>query len=186
MRGRTSLSGGQSDDGCDVECGEVGMVARRAALLVAVCMGVQLALPSPAFAAGTVTVTPSTNLANGQTVTVAGSGWTPAAPGQTEVCETIASATPNGGDCSGVGVTLSLSGSFSTPFKVQQTIFVPSLGRTVNCATEKNCVIEAFTSSDFAGTVTQTAALTSWVQPRPDGRMRRWSDGAILFNNVYQ
>ncbi len=159
---------------------------RRAALVLAIVLSVQLVSTVPAYAAGSVTVTPSTKLADGQTVTVAGSGWDPAARGSTEVCEGIASATPSVADCGHIaGVTLSASGGFSVPFVMHESDYIPSLDRFVDCATENICVIAAFESSDEAATTTYTAPLTSWVHVQPDCRIRRLSDSAILFDNVY-
>jgi hypothetical protein len=157
---------------------------RRAALVLAIGLSVPLVSAIPAYAARSVTVTPSTNLADGQTVTVAGSGWNPAV-GEITVCEGIA--TPIGPDCGhSAGVTLSASGDFLIPFVVHEFEYMPTLDRYVNCATESICVIAAFESSDRAATATYTAPLTSWVHVQPDCRIRRLSDSAIIFDNIYQ
>jgi len=54
------------------------MVAlRRTALVVTICLGIPLATALPASAARSLTVTPSTDLVEAQTVSVTGAGFTP-------------------------------------------------------------------------------------------------------------
>jgi hypothetical protein len=62
-------------------------------------------------------------------------------------------------------------------------MFVPSLGRTVNCWSE-SCVIGAAETSNVAGTATYSAPLT-FVHVQPDGRIRRLSDSTIFGDDVY-
>ena len=158
---------------------------RRAALVLAIGLSAPLVSAIPAYAARSLTVTPSTNLADHQAVTVSGSGWDPVG-GDIAVCEGIATATGIGVDCgSSFGAPFSASADFLKPFVVSEFEYSASLDRTVNCATENICVIAAFQSNDPAATLTFTAPLTSWVHVQPDCRIRRLSDSAILFDNVY-
>ena len=90
---------------------------------------------SPAFAARYSTATPSTDLVDGQTVHIDGAGFN----GSVAVgfCQAIDDGTPGQADCGGATpatTTTSSAGTFSGDVVVRRLIFVPSAGRTVNCA----------------------------------------------------
>jgi hypothetical protein len=161
-------------------------MASRATLVAAVCLGLTVVWAPPAFAARSLTATPSTGLIDRQTIAVFGAVFNPnAAVGY---CQAIQSASPSVNDCASGGAsttTASASGDFHGGVFVRRLIFVPSLGRTVNCAVE-SCVIGAaeFTGFDvIPGTVAY--APISFAPGQPDGRIKRRSDGEITGDNVY-
>jgi hypothetical protein len=107
---------------------------------------------SPASAAPALTVTPANLLVDGQTVHVEGSGF----GGSAEVltCQSIDSGSPKPADClDGTSAlsTASPSGGVSVERAVQVSGFVPSLGRTVNCASER-CFVGVAETAAYAAT----------------------------------
>ena len=156
---------------------------RRVALAVAVCLAVPVFWAAPASAAGTITVTPNTNLVDGQTVTVSGTGFRSSVG--VGMCEAIMDSTPGPEDCNGgsyATVSTSPAGDFSMQLTVRQSISVPSLGRVVHCWIEA-CFIGAAEVSDVGNTAV-FAPLTV-VHVQPDGQVRRLSDNVIFGNDVY-
>jgi hypothetical protein len=156
---------------------------RRTALAVAICLGVPAVWAPPAFAASALTVTPNTGLIDGQTVSISGSGF----PGSTDIgfCEAIDDGTPSQSDCAGGSAqttTSSPSGDITGQLPVRQSIFVPSLGRVVDC-TREACKIGAADINNIASTV--AFASLSFVRIQPDGQVRRLSDGFVFGNDVY-
>jgi hypothetical protein len=114
---------------------------------------------------------------------VSGAGFNPSV--EVGFCQAIVTASPSQSDC-GVPVHLAFSsesGEFSGDYTVRQSMFVASLGRTVNCWVEA-CVIGAAETSNVAGTATYSAPLT-FVHVQPDGQIRRLSDNTIFGNDVY-
>ncbi len=82
--------------------------------------------------AGTITVTPSTTLAEGTIVTVAGSGWVPNSYVSIKECVTVQQCTWGGHEYS-QGATANSSGDFSTTFVVHD--FLPGgQGWPVDCS----------------------------------------------------
>jgi Neocarzinostatin family len=125
---------------------------RGAILLVAVALAVPLVWGTPAFAQRSLTVTPSTGLVELDSVTVEGAEFSPNA--QVGFCQAIDDGSPDPSDCNGGGfgtVGTSPSGDFSAQQTVRRFIRVPSLGRTVDCASE-SCAIGAAETSNVAGT----------------------------------
>jgi len=156
---------------------------RRAAFALAVCLAVPVMWAGPASAATALTVTPNTNLVDGQTVTIDGSGFSSST--SVGVCEAVMDASPGPEDCNNGGyatVGTSASGDFSVPFAVKQSIFVPSLGRVVHCWIE-SCFIGAADTSNVAGTA--AFAPLTFVHVQPDAQVRRLSDNVIFGNDVY-
>jgi hypothetical protein len=156
---------------------------RKAALAAAICLVLPVISSASASAARSLTVTPSTDLVELQTVSVAGGGFSPSTT--IDYCQAIMDATPDQSDC-GVSyqvTTSSSSGDFSGQFTVRQSMYVPSLGRTVDCWVE-SCFIGAAEDLDVAGTATFSAPLT-FVHVQPDGQIRRLSDGTIFGDDVY-
>jgi hypothetical protein len=156
---------------------------RCAILVVAVGLAVPLVWATPAFAARSLTVTPSSGLIDRQIVTIDGTGFNP----NTEVgfCQAIDDGTPDQSDCNGGSfgtVVASPSGDFSAQTTVRRLINVPSAGRTVNCASE-SCFIGAAETNNLPGTA--TFAPIAFAPGQPDGRIKRRSDGAITGDNVY-
>jgi len=109
---------------------------------------------APASAAGSISVTPSTDLHDGDVVSVNGSGWIPNS--QVGVCQSVSLQPPSINNCNnGTGSLLTAdgSGNISTTWSVQRFINVPALGRTVDCADPTApCEIGAADFSDIAGT----------------------------------
>ena len=100
---------------------------------------------APASAATpSITVTPNTGLVDGQTVTVAGSGW--ASGDQVFYCEAINVAPQDSGNCDPPipNVIADSTGSFSVSVKLDR-IFTPfNAGHPVDCADPaQHCVIGA-------------------------------------------
>ena len=157
-------------------------VLRRVALGAAICLVLPVVSSTPAYAARTLTVTPSTDLVEAQTVSVAGGGFNPSVG--VGFCQAIMAATPSQSDCGApFGTTTSSpSGEISFDYTVRQSMFVPSLGRTVNCWVE-TCFIGAAEINDIAGTA--TFAPLTFVHVQPDGRIARLSDGTIFGDDVY-
>lgn len=140
---------------------------------------------SPAFAARSLTATPSIGLIDRQRVHIDGAGFN----GSVEVgfCQGIDDGSPDQNDChmgSAGLTTTSSTGTFSVQnSQVRRLIFVPSLGRTVNCAIE-SCVIGAAEINDISSTATFTPI--EFAPEQPDGLIRRRSDGQITGNDVYE
>jgi hypothetical protein len=125
---------------------------RRGVLLAAVGLAVPFGSATPAFAQRTLTVTPSTNLVELDSVTIAGTGFSTSV--EIGFCQGIDDGTPSVSDCgtsTGGSASTTLEGTFSAQQTVRRFIHVPSLGRTVDCATDQ-CVIGAAEASDVAGT----------------------------------
>ena len=107
---------------------------RRAAVLAAiVCITGLLGMQPAAAATPTLTVTPRLNLHDGMVVTVRISGFP--ANAQFGYCEGVFSGGgPN--DCGGplLGGFTDETGAAEVTYQVARKISVPSLGRTVDCA----------------------------------------------------
>ncbi|MDQ1384745.1 MAG: Neocarzinostatin family [Actinomycetota bacterium] len=167
------------------------MVAlRRAALALAICLAFPLVSVEPAFAARTLTVTPSTGLREGQVVEVTAVGFTPMV--DVRVCQSIMDATPSQSDCSmfsgSAAVRSDESGAISAQFDVRQSIYVPSLDRAVDCVVEA-CFIRAGeirpgAPEDIEGTTAFSTRLL-FLRVQPDCLLQRLSDGQFFGDNVY-
>jgi hypothetical protein len=109
---------------------------------------------APASAAGSISVTPNTDLHDGDVVSVDGTGWIP--DSQVGACQGVSFQPASFNNCnSGTGSILTAdgSGNVSTTLSVQRFINVPALGRTVDCADPSApCVIGAAELNDIAGT----------------------------------
>jgi hypothetical protein len=155
---------------------------RRAALAAAICLVLPVVSSTPAYAARTLTVTPSTDLVEAQNVSVTGAGFAPSA--EIGFCQAIMDATPDQSDCgTPFGLTTSSPlGEISFAYTVRQSMPVSSLGRVVNCWVE-TCFIGAAQTNNIAGTA--TFAPLTFVHVQPDGQIRRLSDSTIFGNDVY-
>jgi hypothetical protein len=155
---------------------------RRTALAVAICLSVPIVWAAPALAARALTATPSVGLTDGQTVSFTGSGFN--ASVDIGFCQAIDDGTPAQEDCgASTGTTRSSpSGDISGELTVRQSMFVPSLGRIVDC-TSAACFVGAAEISDIAHT-SAFASLT-FVRIQPDGQIRRLSDSVVFGNDVY-
>jgi hypothetical protein len=109
---------------------------------------------APASAAGSISVTPNTDLHDGDVVSVNGTGWIP--DSQVGVCQSVSLQPPSINNCNnGTGSLLTAdgSGNISTTLSVQRFINVPALGGTVDCADPTApCEIGAAEFNDIAGT----------------------------------
>ena len=136
---------------------------------------------SPAFVARHSTATPSTDLVDGQTVHIDGAGFN----GSVAVgfCQAIDDGTPGQADCGGATpatTTTSSAGTFSGDVVVRRLIFVPSAGRTVNCAVE-SCAIGAGEIDGNGEVIPGTAAFApiefaARVARRSDSAPKRRTD----------
>jgi Neocarzinostatin family len=139
---------------------------RGVILLAALSLAVPLVWATPAFAQRSLTVTPNTGLVELDSVTIEGTEFNPSV--EVGFCQAIDDGSPSQSDCGtpfGLVVT-SPTGSFSAQHTVRRFIHVPSLGRTVDCASE-GCVIGAAETSDIAGTAVFTPIAFAPAPPPP-------------------
>jgi hypothetical protein len=102
-----------------------------------------------------VVVTPDADLVDGQTVAVAGAGFTPGAA--IVWCQAVYSAEPGEGACgtTPVVVDADAGGGFSGTHQVVRFMDVPDLGETVDCIDPAVvCVIAAAEAADIVATAT--------------------------------
>ena len=160
---------------------------RRVALVGAMCLVLPVVSSASAAAARSLTVVPRTGLVEGQVVTVKGAGFRPSV--RVAFCQAVMSAGPVTDNCGNVtGTTItSATGTFSENYTVSQTArFINN--RTVDCWVDACYLLAAEVDGQGApvsGTVTYSASLT-FVHVQPDGQIRRYSDGAVLGNDVYE
>lgn len=147
-----------------------------------ICLGVALVGPAPAFAQGSLSVTPDSALLDGETVALEGTGFNPGV--YVGICEAINDGSPGQDDCGAqIPVTLtSASGAFSGAYVVHRFIQPPSVGRVVDCLIE-SCFMGAAEESDIAGTATFTAI--TFAPQVPDGRIKLTGSGTIIGDNIY-
>jgi Neocarzinostatin family/Calx-beta domain len=127
-------------------------VLRALVAVAVVAAGVAVAA-SPAAAAGTITVSPTTGLQDGDVVTITGSGWQPNV--LIGYCQGIVSPTPGPDNCgNGFGtVGTDANGNFTATRQLTRIIDVPSAG-LIDCADPAApCVLAAAAASDIPGTV---------------------------------
>ncbi len=141
----------------------------------------------------TVSVQPSTNVADGQVVTVTGSGFTPSATIAVVECQAGA-VSESGCDISTAefSTTASSSGDFSTPYIVSRNIQV-GLG-TIDCAVSGACALaaanfaniseNASTSLTFDPTAPPPPALTIGATLSPTGTVNHKTGVATLSGTV--
>lgn len=134
------------------------MRTTRILAMTAVCVvAISLLAVAPAQAATTLTVTPDSGLAGGQSVTLAGGGLTPGATaGWCQVIAAPEGSTPSADWC-GVGVngsgTVAADGSFGSALRLHRFLYVPALAAWVDCAAgDAQCAVGAGDVSDVAGT----------------------------------
>lgn len=136
---------------------------------IVVVVAAVLVPASPAAAAGGITVTPSTGLVEGQTVSIHGSGWLP--NHTIGFCQAVPSASPSPSDCGGGlygGATANGSGQFTASLVVKRSIFVPGLNRQVDCADPaEGCAIAAGAAAAQADPGTDYTAASGTVTFTP-------------------
>jgi hypothetical protein len=130
---------------------------RRAALAVAVVLGVGFAGNAPVgavtTAVTTMTVTPSTDLVPGQIVHVSGTGFAPNLTIAAAECEAGAVAIANCDTGSAVFPVTDANGAYAFDFAVRRSIFLAAGGTTVDCtAAAGACVIGVADTADVPGT----------------------------------
>jgi hypothetical protein len=135
-------------------------------LVVIAVVGARLVVSaSSAHAAGTILVTPSTGLADGDVVTASGLGWNPFA--SIGICQAVPHE-PVGIDNCGAAIRLTGAdgdGNWSDTFQVSQFITVGS--QTIDCAAPSAlCVIAAADGSDIQGTAVWQTTTFAPAHPR--------------------
>jgi hypothetical protein len=143
--------------------------ARHALVAFLLAAGALVATAPAASAATSVTVTPHTDLADGQQVTVEGNGFAPNA--SIAICEGVKRTPPSVNDCgSGIAFVNAVNGSFSTTYVVSRTIF------NFDCAFQppSTCFIGAADTNDIAGTIAY--APLDFLQTRPDAFIQAVGD----------
>src|SRR5439155_9358877 len=102
-------------------------------------------------------------------VTIEGTGFSPSV--QVGFCQAIDDGSPGQSDCGTPfgTTTTSPAGDFSAQQTVRRFIFVPSLGRTVDCASEV-CVIGSAEVNDIPGTAILTPIAFAPAPPPPATR----------------
>jgi alpha-tubulin suppressor-like RCC1 family protein len=105
---------------------------------------------------GTVTVTPDTGLVDAQVVTVTLAGWP--AGGTVPWCQAVLFGQASPSNCGNLLVFSSTdaTGTVVATYTVTRVMFVPALGRSVDCALEPICVMAATDIQDIAGSVRST------------------------------
>jgi hypothetical protein len=103
-----------------------------------------------------VTVVPDTGLLDGQVVTVTLSGWP--ARGTVPWCQAVVFGVASPSNCGNTLVFSSTDafGTASASYIVRRVMFVPSVGRNVDCAVEPICVMAATDFQDIEGSVRLT------------------------------
>jgi hypothetical protein len=137
-------------------------------VLAVVSLAVPLVWAPPAFAARSLTVSPSTGLVELDAVAIEGTGFSPSVG--VGFCQAI-EVSRSQSDCGTPfdQITTSPAGDFSAQHTVRRFIFVPSLGRTVDCASE-SCAIGAAEINDVAGTAVFTPIAFAPAPPPPAAR----------------
>ena len=118
---------------------------------------------------GTITVTPSSQVRAGQSVTVDGSGWaSDAAVGWCQGVPAVGPASADDCDPTTIGTaTADAEGNFSGSLILARYLDVPALGHRVDCADPAvTCTVGAADVSDIAGTA---VAVTLSFVPVPLG-----------------
>jgi hypothetical protein len=109
---------------------------------------------SPAAAVGTIAVTPSSGLVDGQVLSITGAGWQPGA--LIGYCQGLPLDPPSVSNCDGGTADLinaDAEGNFTASLSVARLINAPAAGGQVDCAApEAPCVIGAAASSNIEGT----------------------------------
>ncbi len=112
--------------------------------------------PPPTVTTGHVVVTPSTGLTDGQSVAVALSGFAPSAP--LGWCQAVVASVPAGSGLCGGPIrtgTADSTGALNDPsYPLARNIYVPALGRWVDCANPaEHCVLGAADVRDVGASV---------------------------------
>jgi hypothetical protein len=131
-----------------------------------VVVAATLAGASPASAATSVTVTPSTDLAGYQAVEVQGSGFEPGAQVAAGQCVVGHTTTE---DCANIafGPTADADGNVVFSFWVYRNIYTTNQGQ-VDCTGPGACVVAIAAISDIDGTVTRAPISFAPAPPAPE------------------
>jgi hypothetical protein len=158
-----------------------------AAAVLALVAALSVATAAPAGAAPAVTVTPSTDLSTGQTVTVQGSGFSHG--DQIGICEVAIADPPSDSQCDSRTaeiVDASPAGTFTAQMTVKRVLGpFEALEPDADCAYEP-CAIGATDLQNLD--VTAMSAPITFVrgsQPIPDARFKNRVTGQIAGNNRY-
>ncbi len=149
-------------------CARIGWLRLLRCLVVSALVAVGVVVGAGrAVAAGSVTVVPSSGLHDGDTVSISGSGWVPNSI--VGICEGVPQQPTDISECNNEVVPTTVgadgSGNINVMFHVMRVIYVPALGRTVDCAqSTEPCAIGVAEYNDIAGTAV-TSALNFAPQP---------------------
>jgi hypothetical protein len=140
----------------------------------------------------TVQVQPSTNVADGQAITVTGTGFTPSATIAVVECQAGATSESNCDISNYVDIAASSSGDFSTPFIASRYLQIGSA--TVDCAVSGACILVAAnlantseatgTSLTFDPTAPPPPALALGATLSPTGTVNHKTGVATLSGTV--
>lgn len=104
---------------------------------------------------GAIVVDPSSDLIDGEIVTVTGSGWE--AGHEVGLCQAVPVGIAGPQNCAAGAytlVTVDTAGGFTQSLTIRRRIFVPSLDDEIDCAdTSAGCVVGAADTLDVVGTV---------------------------------
>ena len=136
--------------------GTLHSVSRGLVASAVITGGLVAGAAAAAATQGTISVTPSTPVTAGQTITMKGSGWAPNA----SVAWCLGVPAPAGAAsqayCNGglfTTGTADANGSFSGPVLISRVLDIPVLGHSVDCGDPAvTCTVGAADRSDVAGT----------------------------------
>lgn len=152
-----------------------------ASLIVACGVGV-VGVPSAAQATRTLTVTPPTDLADGDVVALHGTGFTPSAT--VFFCQGVDDGTPGPEDCGGLiqAVQSDAAGEFVATATVRRFISPGSVGSVVDCAQPSATC--AFGSSDFLVSTPGFAFAAITFTPKPPRTLTATPDTDLFDGDV--
>jgi hypothetical protein len=130
-----------------------------AALGAVIAGSLVVAAPTASADGPSITVTPSTDVVDGQTVTVAGTGFTVGTPTLLLLDECANVASPLVGDCatSGLQVSITDTDDFVGTYTATRLISTANEG-SLDCAVANTCIVEA--AVGFVGYQIATAPIT--------------------------
>jgi hypothetical protein len=161
----------------------MGTTCRILASLVVACAVAIVGTPSGAQSTRTLTVTPDTDLVDGDVVALHGTGFTPSAG--VFFCQGVDDGTPGPEDC-GVpfqSAPTDASGEFDATYTVRRFITPPSVGTTIDCAQPSaNCRVGA--SDSVTPTADTVAFAPIAFAPQPPRTLTVTPDTDLVDGDV--